>query len=131
VTKEFEDIKIIAMDDGASYNSEPNTQMMHIVLTLSASAPYEWSQYFNDCWQHQLYMMKRRATASDKRIEIYCVPDELQQHHIPQLNKVIAETNAAYRGYVEKSQRDAAKRADAEARERSELSKIKSDLKFD
>ncbi|WP_072758198.1 hypothetical protein [Rhodanobacter sp. OK091] len=127
----FEDIKIVAMDDEASYKSEPNTQMVHVVLTLSASAPHEWAQYFDGRWQQQFYMMKRRASVLGKRLEIYCVPDELQRHHIPELNKVIAETNATYRSYVEKAQRAAAERDAADSRERAELADLKSKLKFD
>lgn len=127
----FEDIKIIAMDDKASYKSDPSTHMVHVVLTLSASAPHEWAEYFNDRWQNQFYMMKRRASVSGKQLEIYCVPDELQQHHIPQLKKVIAETNTAYRSYVEKAQRVASEHAATEARERAELADLKSKLKFD
>nr|WP_090441121.1 hypothetical protein [Pseudomonas benzenivorans] len=128
---EFEDIKIIELNESESYKSEPNSHMMHVVLTLSASTPYEWSQYFNDRWQQQFYMMKRRASVSGKRLEIYCVPDELQQHHVPELKKVIAETNAAYRGYLEQTQRAAVERAEAEGRDRAELSNIKSKLTFD
>lgn len=127
----FEDIKIVAMNDKESYKSEPKTHMMHVVLNLSASAPHEWAQYFNDRWQQQFYMMKRRASASGKRLEIYCVPDELQQHHIPVLNKVITETNAAYRAYVEQTQLAAAERTAEEAREQAELADLKSKLKFD
>ena len=127
----FEDIKLVAMDDKASHKSDPNTHMVHVVLTLSASAPHEWAQYFNDRWQNQFYMMKRRASVSGKRLEIYCVPDELQQHHIPELKKVIAETNTAYRSYVDQTELAAAKRAATEASERKKLADLKSKLKFD
>ena len=44
MASEFEDIKIVAMDDQASYKDDPATQMMNVVLTLSASAPHEWAQ---------------------------------------------------------------------------------------
>lgn len=129
MASEFEDIKIIAMDDKASYKSEPNTQMMHIVLTLSASAPYEWADYFNGRWQQHFYMMKRRASVTGKILEIYCVPDEIQQH-IQELNKVIAETNTAYRTYIQQRQLAATRSAAAEALERAELADLKSKLNF-
>jgi hypothetical protein len=130
VASKFEDIKIVAMDDEASYKSEPNTQMMNVVLTLSASAPHEWANYFNSRWQHHFYMMKRRASVSGKRLEIYCVPEELQQH-IKELNKVIAETNAAYRSHIQQIEAVEAERAAVEARERTELADLKSKLNFD
>jgi hypothetical protein len=75
-------------------------------------------------------MMKRRASVSGKNLEIYCVPEELQQH-ITELNKVIAETNTAYRSYIQQSQVAAAERTAAEVRERAELSDLKSKLNFD
>lgn len=72
-------------------------------------------------------MMKRNAAVSGKELEIYCVPDELQQYHFPELKKVIAETNLAYRAHLEQTKRS----ADAELRERTELANLKSKLKFD
>lgn len=131
MASEFEDIKIVAMDDEASYKDESDTQMVHIVLTLSASAPYDWAQYFNERWEQQFYMMKRHASVSGLRLEIYCVPDELQRYHIPELNKVIAETNAAYRSHVVHAQQITAERDAKKGRERSELADLKSKLKFD
>jgi hypothetical protein len=86
--------------------------------------------FFNGRWQQHLYMMKRRASVSGNSLEIYCVPDELQQH-ITELNKVIAETNTAYRSYIQQSQVAAAERAAVEARERAELTDFKSKLNFD
>lgn len=130
MSSEFEDIRIVAMDDEASYKSEPNTQMINVVLNLSASAPHEWASYFNSRWQHHFYMMKRRASVSGKRLEIYCVPEELQQH-IRELNKVIAETNAAYQSHTQQIQAAEAERATVETRERAELANLKSKLNFD
>lgn len=128
---EFEDIKIVSLDDKASYKSDPSSALMHVVLSLSASAPHEWSNYFNQRWRQQFYMMKRNASVSGKRLEIYCVPDDLQNDHIPELNKVIAETNHAYRQHLAHTQQKAATQAAAEAAEREKLASIKAGLKFD
>lgn len=130
MSNNFEDIKIIAFDDKATYRSDPNSALMHVVLNLSASAPYEWSNYFNQRWKSHLYMMKRNASVSGKRLEIYCVPDELQKDHIPELNKVIAETNQAYRQYLVQAKREADAQAEREAAEKAKLAEIKSNLKF-
>jgi len=128
---EFQDIKIVSLDDEASYKSDPSSALINIVLNLSSSAPYEWSSYFNDRWIQQFYMMKRNASVSGKQLEIYCVPHELQTDHIPQLKKVIAETNQAYREYLAQKQQIAATQAASEADERKKLASIKADLKFD
>lgn len=128
---EFEDIKIVSLDDKASYKSDPSSAMMHVVLSLSASAPHEWSNYFNQRWQQQFYMMKRNASVSGKRLEIYCVPEELKNSHIPELNKVIAETNHAYQQHLAHTRQEVATQAAAEAAERENLASIKAGLKFD
>lgn len=70
--------------------SDPNMALFNIVLNLSASAPYEWADYFNAGWQQHIYMMKRRASVSGRRLTIDCVPDELEKDHIPELTKIIA-----------------------------------------
>lgn len=128
---EFEDIKIVSLDDNASYKSDPSSSLMNVVLNLSASAPHEWSDYFNQRWQQQFYMMKRNASVSGKRLEIYCVPEELQNNHIPELNKIIVETNNVYRQYLANTQQKVATQAAAEAAEREKLASIKAGLKFD
>ncbi|MCO8312550.1 hypothetical protein [Pseudomonas mandelii] len=128
---EFEDIKIVSLDDKTSYKSDPSSALMHVVLSLSASAPYEWSNYFNQRWLQQFYMMKRNASVSGKRLEIYCVPDDLKNDHIPELNKVIAETNQVYRQHLAHTQQKVATQAAAEAAEREKLALIKAGLKFD
>jgi uncharacterized coiled-coil protein SlyX len=130
MASDFEDIKIVAMDDKASHKREPNTQMMNVVLSLSASAPHEWANHFNTLWKHHIYSMKRSASVSGKRLEIYCAPEELQQH-IEELNKIIAETNTAYRQHTQQLKAAEDRRAAIEARERAELAAIKSTLKFD
>lgn len=130
MASKFDDIKIVAMNDEASYQSGANSQAMNIVLTLSAPAPYEWADYFNGLWKQHLYMMKRRASVSGDSLEIYCVPNELQDH-IAELNKVIAETNTAYRSHFQKSQLAASERAAKEAEQRANLADLKSKLNFD
>ncbi|TDV53455.1 hypothetical protein EDF87_101543 [Pseudomonas helmanticensis] len=131
MTIEFQDIKIVPLDDEASYKSDPSSALTNIILNLSASAPYEWSTYFNDRWIQQFYMMKRNASVSGKQLEIYCVPHELQTDHIPQLKKLIAETNQAYRECLARKQQIAATPATSDTDERKKLASIKADFKFD
>ena len=130
MSNNFEDIKIVAFDDHATYRSDPNSALMHVVLTLSASAPCEWSDYFNQRWKSHFYMKKRNASVSGKHLEIYCVPDELQEDHIPELNKVIAETNQAYRQYLVRAKDEADAQAERNAAEKVKLAEVKNNLKF-
>ncbi len=127
----FEDIRIVAFDDKATRRGDPNLALMHLVLKLSAAAPHEWAHYFNESWRSHIYMMKRNAHVSGAQLEIYCVPEELEKNHIPELKKVISQTNEAYRHYLVRAQNEAEARAAKESAERARLSDIKSKLKFD
>jgi hypothetical protein len=129
--RNFQAIKIIAFDDKATYQSDPHSELRHVVLTLSAVVSEKWSKHFNACWTSHLYMKKRKASASGNRLTIYCVPDELQKFHIPELNKVIVETNQAYEQYLIDAKRAADAQAQRDAAEKANLAALKSSLKFD
>lgn len=68
---------------------------------------------------------------SGKHLEIYYVPDELQKEQIPELNKIISETNQVYRQYIMRMQHEANAQAAKDADEMAKLAEIKSTLKFD
>lgn len=127
---EFEDIKIVSFDADASYKSDPNSPLTNAVLRLSASAPYEWAEFFNQSWAGHFYMRKRDASAYDDRIEVCCVPDELQSL-INEMNKVIFKTNQAYRQHFAAAQQKALQQEEEAAAEMERLAQIKRSLKFD
>ena len=130
MTSEFQPIKIVSFDDKATYKSDPSSALVNAVLRLSAFAPSKWAEYFNDSWKQHFYMMKRNAQVSGDRLEVYCVPDELQ-NLIGEFNKIVAQTNDAYAKYVQQTQHNAEQQVAAEAAEREKLAVIKSTLKFD
>jgi hypothetical protein len=123
MASEFEAIKIVELDDKAS-------QHMKMVLTLSASAPSEWSGDFNARWKQHFYMLKRRAEVCGRNLEVCCAPSELQEQ-VNELKKVIAETNTAYQAYLQERQTATALRDAEEARQQAEIVELKSKLRFD
>ena len=131
MSTDFDDIKIVGFDEKAARKGEPGTVLMYLVLELSASAPYAWAEAFNVLWESNFYMMKRRAEVSGDRIEIYCVPDELEKHHLPELKKIVAKTNASYREFLAVGERAERVRAAEEEAEHAGLAAIKDRLKFD
>lgn len=127
---EFNDIKITELDEKASHPSGEGG-LVDIVLKLSAAAPSDWASYFNAAWTRHIYMSKRKASVAGSRLEIRCMPDELQDDHIPELNKVIGETNSAYRVHlVEQAALDKAAAAQADA-DKQVITDLKESLKFD
>lgn len=117
---QFQDITIVELNDAASglANEGPLTSM---VLRLSAEAPSAWSDMFNETWQTKTDTMRRKAVSARDTITCACMPYELQGQ-ISEFNKVIAETNVAYR--TEKTQ---PREFDA----REELKDLKNTLKYD
>lgn len=131
MTSLFKDIKIIEMDDQASRPLAANTDVMSVALKLSAAAPPEWTSLFGQLWTQHFYMMKRGAQVFGNTLRIECLLSELKDEHIPELNKVIAETNREYVKYAEEQARirdseDAKRKAIAQA-----LKDAKDGLKFD
>lgn len=130
MASDFVHIKIVSFDDKATYKTDQSSALVNAFLNLSASAPSEWADYFNRRWDQHFYMMKRNAHVSGSRLEVYCVPDELQDL-IVEFNKVIAETNEAYAQHVFQTQQKAAQQAATDVAERERLAQIKNALKFD
>jgi hypothetical protein len=130
VAEIFTDIKIKALDDAAS-GPFGEGALMRLVLRLSQSAPGPWSEYFNERWAGHIYGAKRRAAVFGDKLEIVCMPDELESDHLPELNNVIAETNEAYKKYIADRYRERQLEEQRMKRQAQELSDLKGRLKFD
>lgn len=102
MANEFQGIRMVSMDESVSLRPNPNTGLYDVLFKLSIPAPDEWADYFNTRWDQHLYTAKRRATVSGSNLEICCVPDELNKYHMPELLKIIAETNNAYKAMLPK-----------------------------
>jgi hypothetical protein len=128
---DFIHIKMTGLDDSASCSVERGSAIFRMVINLSAPAPAEWAQYFNHAWKNHFYMMKRRAEASGSVLNVECVPDELEKDHVPELKKVIDETNRAYANYHAQRQQQIAADAARTAADAEKLASIKKSINFD
>lgn len=126
----FQALKIVEIDDAASGPSGQG-KLQRIVLKLSQPAPREWADYFNALWEGHIYMMKRRAEVAYNSLSIVCMPEELEKDHLPELRKVIEQTNAAFAGHV--ASQEQGRRADEEsaALEKKKITDLKKSIKFD
>jgi hypothetical protein len=131
MTAAFTPIRIIGINQSASGPSDQGAAMTRVVLDLSEQAPPEWANFFNQRWVLHIYMMKRRAQVSGKRLEIDCVLDELEGDHLPELNKVFDETNSEYSKFY--TARQAARQAEQAKREAeaAKLAELKKNIKFE
>lgn len=98
----FSEVKIVSMDEKASNRPNPNSDLCNIVLKLSNGTPYEWSEAFLVLWKQNMYMKKCKVDICGDSLTIYCMPDELKDIHIPELNRVISETNTIYSKHLER-----------------------------
>ena len=126
----FDRLKIVSLDKDATKPSGSGG-LQSVVLRLSAYASVHWVTYFNDAWERHLYMMKRHAYASGNSITITCMPDELQMHHINELNKVITKTNNAYEQFLTEQLAQKAVYDEKERARKAQLDKLGQSLKFD
>lgn len=131
MASDFTAIKMTGLDDKACRAIERGSALMRMVITLSGSAPSEWAEYFEHAWRNHIYMRKRRAYVSGSTLQIECVPDELEKDHIPELKKVIDQTNQAYATYHAKREQHRAAEAAKQAAEAEKLASLKKSIKFD
>lgn len=101
---QFEDIRIISMDISNAANSDSASALRDVVLNLSAAAPSEWQQAFNMCWKVSRYVKNERVDVTGNQLIIYCVPEEIEEYRLPELQQIIMETNALCRQSLENTQ---------------------------
>jgi hypothetical protein len=130
MSPDFTDLAIVGLDDEASFKSDLAKKLFDVHLTLSATPPLEWAASFDSRWVIVLYRKKRRAWVSGDRIVIHCVPEEIEEDHLPQLKRVVAETNHEYRRYTEARALKQQQQQDHERREKENLKSLKGRLNF-
>lgn len=132
--QEFEDLKIVDLCVEKSKNSK-NNALRQIYLELSSNAPREWINQFNEQRKSPRHSMWRKAWIEGKYIVIECVPEEIEQYHLPYLKEDVANSNRKYREHIEYSTREKERRKmENEIKMRNELDRLnalKEKLNFD
>jgi len=132
MTDGFADIRIVSVDVSASSRTFPASVLMNIVFKLSSTAPGEWASIFNFRWNNHLYIMKRGAHTCANHLEICCVPEEMEAHHLPQLKAIIAETNRVYHQFLaQEGQYEAGQSAKANLDKDNLLQDLMKNIEFD
>jgi hypothetical protein len=119
------------MDEKQTKPTEPGSPIFRVAITLSSKAPAEWAQDFNERWKMHFYTMKRNAKIQGDTLLIECVPEEIQKHHIPELQAVISATNLAYSESQLKQRHQEASRKAQEIENIEKIANLKKSLKFD
>ncbi len=116
---DFQDIRIVELDDSASGPAESGP-LMDMVLKLSDNVPGDWREKFTETWSQGALAMRRQAVVQRDTLTSTCMAYELRDQ-IDQLNDVISATNDTYRLLV----------AEATARQDAELRDLKANLRYD
>lgn len=124
------DIKITGLDDKLSTPSGKGS-LLALHFSLSSRPLPVWADTFDKLWKLHVYMKKRHAVCNGTHIVLIALPSEVQDEHLPELKKVIEETNAIVKAeLVKKAQKDAAEKAHLR-RQVEQLAELKKSLKFD
>jgi hypothetical protein len=117
----FEDIHITTVDKVHSYRPDPDTSLYNVYLKLSAVPPAEWTEIFDAERQFPRHNMWRRAWIESDYIVINCVPDEMKRYHLNDLKEDVTNSNAKYREYLLRVERQRVRDAQDADREQRML----------
>ncbi|MHB8927485.1 MAG: toll/interleukin-1 receptor domain-containing protein [Bacillota bacterium] len=127
---QFEDIRIVDLDEGLSYRPNPSRELYNVYLKLSATPPEEWQEIFEAERRFPRHSMWRRAWIEGPYIVVHCVPDEIEQYHLKDLHEDVQKANVEYRQYLTELSRAAAREVLKEEAMRGRLRKLKKRLKL-
>jgi hypothetical protein len=97
----FEDLRITGLLRERSYIIE--APILRIYFQLSEPPPLGWSYMFTAVWREVLYAAKRPAGVEGDAIWIDCVPEEVKDLHLSELERAVAQTNVNYESHRLKS----------------------------
>lgn len=129
MTNEF--IKVIGMNESRSGGQGRAPATRIIAFDLSATPSPAWEQYFVQAWRSHIYMTKCPLEMYGAILEIDCVPADVANDHLPELKKIVAETNAALAPLRAEEERRRAAQASQEEKDAADMKTLKSQLKFD
>jgi len=127
---EFDDIRIVGLDNNRLYRPDPQKALYHVYLELSSSPPMEWSQIFDAERRFPRHTMWRRAWVEERYVVVHCVPNEVKQFHLNDIKQDVANSNAKYREFLRRVAQEEARQANREAQEQERLNEAFDGLDF-
>jgi len=94
----FEDISILAINYVQTQPIE-GSGALQVPIELSPVPPPDWAELFCQNWMVHDYETKVEVALAGDVIFARCFPedfDDLSERHLPEIKKVIAETNREY-----------------------------------
>ena len=111
--KLFQDLRITRVDADRSH-AIPGA-MVRVYFQLSEPSPLGWSYMFTTVWQAVTYPAKCPACVEGNPIWIDCRPEDVETHHLAQLERAVAQTNAKYQDAASQQALKASRQAELNA----------------
>jgi hypothetical protein len=128
---QFDDIRIIGMDDNKSHKPDPSKALYNIYLEMSDTPTEEWQAIFEAKRRFPRHANWRNAWIDGQYLVIYCAPDELSTYHQNDLKADVKGSNEEYRNYLADLARKETVESGKQQAEQTSLSNLKKQLKFD
>lgn len=125
----MQDIVIVRADEAMTESEPPPSAMKWIYFKLSATPPREWTKIFDGERSYPRHSMWRDARIYGAHIKVHCPLAEAQRH-LDDLKEDVQNANAKYRAWLSEQKQRHATEAEAQARDRQEVSDALGKLKF-
>lgn len=130
MTKQFQDIKVVDILDKEPVFLSTKSNLVSLSLHISPEAGLGWCQDFNNNWQNSVHKSRCTAVAGVNKIVVSCILDEFEKY-LPELKKVVEETNSALRKHLEEQSERDQKAAERVERAKETLSQLRAKIRSD
>ncbi|PHA25582.1 hypothetical protein COI69_29085 [Bacillus cereus] len=96
----FENIRVIDVDKGKTYNPDKEKTLYNVYFNLSDFPSREWVEIFEVERRFPRHSMWRKAWVEEDYIVIHCALDEVKDFHHRDILQDVGNTNARYRSYL-------------------------------
>jgi len=107
MNKPFCDIRIVSFDADRTKRSPSAPGFRLMYLSLSDTPPQRWCQIFDAERQSPRQSLWRRAWIEGGSIVVDCAPEELEQYHLEDLSRDVANSNTKFRSFLAREARTA------------------------
>ena len=128
---DFNEIKILGLEEEMTVESPIRPPLRYIYLRLSATPPPIWVTYFDESRKVSRHPHWRRAWIDRKFIVVECPPEELEKYHLADFKRDLAQANQRTVAYFEKQNFVERQKQQNDLQVLNRLKEMKGRLNFD
>jgi hypothetical protein len=128
---DFDDIRIVSIEDDLTVESPENPTLFYIYLRLSQTPAPLWQHHFREKRKVARHLRWRKAWIDRKYIVVECRAEEIETHHLNDLKQDIAHANDLYRTYLRHQAFAENQKVQSHENEKGKLREMNERLKFD